>query len=325
MCISKMFLLHFRVAMLCLACLAALLLAPTIQAAPPSGLTVYSPMSFEKNENHPTCIGEMKFITVMVDEKPRPSVMGIYGASVTVNGTYYATTGYGGGVGINYKVTEEGKITLNISATKPGYDPAAPIQVTVYGQKCGWNIRMQYTEVVTNKKGAPWNVIFTFRFPNQPFIANEDGSLALVGSSKIEADYSATVDNLTEVYTLALIPTINGKADVFLSGTYDKKTGSLIITLKATPLGLAAGNEVKVHQIAALDPNMIIPDVPWGLQPQADVIKAANITDWQASPGFDYKIFDPKTSLIINDVGGAAKMMYAHGVIEIERRKNVNQ
>ncbi len=295
--------------MVCLLCAGAVLLAIPALATPANAGSHSLAIGALYFQIEPACLGEVQSIPVSVSG---PNGIQVSGAAITVNGTPYGASGPNGNYVIQYIVKKEGVDTLTIGATSKNFSPAAPIHVDVKGQQCGWNIRMDYQEVV--KGGDEFEIDSTLQFPNQTFIVNNDGSLSLLSSQSIEAKYSSDIDNSEQAVTFHLTPKIDGVATINFSGKYDQKNGVLFITLSSSSIDLPGTVGVKVEDIQNLAQNL--PTVTWATLPFSDVVNLANIKNWKASPTFDFKTFSlTKSAFYPEDL----PIIYSSGTVIIER------
>jgi len=259
-------------------------------------------------QTDPACLGEVVSIPVSAFG---PNGIPVSGAAISVNGQQAGTTSASGSFLLQYAVRKDGKETLTIGASSKVYG-AASTHLDVEGQQCGWNIRMDYKEEV-RAANAFW-IDSTLSFPNQAFVVNDDGTLALLNSSKITANYSSDIDNTEEAIAFHLDPPISGTAEIDFSGTYDSKNGVLLINLSSPTIALPGQVGIKVTDIQNLAPNL--PDVTWGTLPFSDVVNLAKLHPWKASPTFDYKMFTLNKSAFYPE---KLSLVYANGWIILER------
>ena len=264
----------------------------------------------------PLCTGETKSYAIIVDATDASGY--VSGATVTLNGKTVATTNAGGNATVQYKAEKDGPFTLSIGASKSGYDSGAPWIIKGEAQSCGWRIRMWYEESVHTSGGNFFDATCFMKFDNQSFTRDDNDNLVLTtGNSMIPAKYGCYTGGLEYPLKVTMSPDIGGDIEVQFSGKFVK--GSLQITLQA--LGAALPEMVNLTvEDAVRGGNSGLPPVTWAMQPYADVVNTAGITNWLANPIFDYKIYTAKKSLFFAESG--LKLSGGDATVIVERVKS---
>ena len=262
----------------------------------------------------PLCVGEtMPIPVVLASEGPGNYISG---ATITLNGKNAAITDGSGTANAPYKAEKVGPFTLSIGASKSGYTSATPLSLKGEAQDCGWRIRMWYEEEVHTSAGNFFEASCFLKFANQSFTRDENDNLVLTtGESMIPAQYGCDTGGLEYPLRVTMSPKIEGTVNVQFSGKYVK--GILQITLQAFHIALPQQVSIQVED--AVRGSSGLPPVTWAMQPYADVVNQAGITNWKANPIFDYKIYTAKKSLFFAESGLKLSGGDATVIVELDK------
>lgn len=175
---------------------------------------------------------------------------------------------------------------------------------------------MWYEEEVHTIAGNFFDATCFLKFANQSFTRDENDNLVLTtGESMIPAQYGCDTGGLEYPLRVTMSPKIEGTVNVQFSGKYVK--GILQITLQAFHIALPQQVSIQVED--AVRGSSGLPPVTWAMQPYADIIKKAGITNWNANPIFDYKIYTAEKSLFFAESGLKLSGGNATVIVELDK------